>query len=270
MKLPRDVSGPELVKALHKLGYQVDRQRGSHVRVTTRTWDADGHQLTETEHSAAHGAVTHRTAHDHVPVVNHRSRLLSRHERAIGAVRAVGKALSRRTKARAVPGGDDLRTRQAKENQRPVDQGSAASNRIGERCIADRHVEERTVGLDVLQPHAQPCGNGGERPNLVSHEILDIAWRELQLSPTEALWIGKSRMGPHRNAVVASELHRRSHHAGIARVESARHVRGGDVRDQGQIWACGPRDGLADVRVQIDPHRHALCNSCVIPASELT
>jgi predicted RNA binding protein YcfA (HicA-like mRNA interferase family) len=35
MKLPGDVSGPELVKALHKLGYQVDRQRGSHVRMTT-------------------------------------------------------------------------------------------------------------------------------------------------------------------------------------------------------------------------------------------
>lgn len=36
MKLPRDVSGPELVKALRKLGYQPDRQRGSHVRVTTQ------------------------------------------------------------------------------------------------------------------------------------------------------------------------------------------------------------------------------------------
>ena len=36
MKLPRDVSGPELVKALRSLGYQVDRQRGSHIRVTTQ------------------------------------------------------------------------------------------------------------------------------------------------------------------------------------------------------------------------------------------
>ena len=35
MKLPRDVSGPELVKALRKLGYQTTRQRGSHIRVTT-------------------------------------------------------------------------------------------------------------------------------------------------------------------------------------------------------------------------------------------
>ena len=35
MKLPRDVSSPELVKALRVLGYVVDRQKGSHVRVTT-------------------------------------------------------------------------------------------------------------------------------------------------------------------------------------------------------------------------------------------
>ncbi|HEX4264421.1 MAG TPA: type II toxin-antitoxin system HicA family toxin [Verrucomicrobiae bacterium] len=36
MKLPRDLSGPELVKALRKLGYEVTRQKGSHIRVTTR------------------------------------------------------------------------------------------------------------------------------------------------------------------------------------------------------------------------------------------
>jgi predicted RNA binding protein YcfA (HicA-like mRNA interferase family) len=36
MKTPRDVSGAELIKALRVLGYQMDRQRGSHVRVTTQ------------------------------------------------------------------------------------------------------------------------------------------------------------------------------------------------------------------------------------------
>jgi predicted RNA binding protein YcfA (HicA-like mRNA interferase family) len=35
MKVPRDVSGHQLVKALRKIGYQVDRQRGSHMRLTT-------------------------------------------------------------------------------------------------------------------------------------------------------------------------------------------------------------------------------------------
>lgn len=36
MRLPRDVSGPELIKALRVLGYGNLRQRGSHIRVTTQ------------------------------------------------------------------------------------------------------------------------------------------------------------------------------------------------------------------------------------------
>ena len=35
MKLPRDVHGSELVKALRVLGYAVSRQSGSHIIVTT-------------------------------------------------------------------------------------------------------------------------------------------------------------------------------------------------------------------------------------------
>lgn len=37
MKLPRDVSGIDLERALRRLGYRATRQRGSHVRVTTET-----------------------------------------------------------------------------------------------------------------------------------------------------------------------------------------------------------------------------------------
>ena len=36
MKLPRDVSGPDLANALRKLNYTVTRQKGSHIRVTTQ------------------------------------------------------------------------------------------------------------------------------------------------------------------------------------------------------------------------------------------
>ncbi|MDE2753870.1 MAG: type II toxin-antitoxin system HicA family toxin [Gemmatimonadota bacterium] len=36
MKLPRNVSGRRLVAALARLGYEVVRQRGSHVRITTQ------------------------------------------------------------------------------------------------------------------------------------------------------------------------------------------------------------------------------------------
>jgi predicted RNA binding protein YcfA (HicA-like mRNA interferase family) len=35
MRLPRDLSGEQLIKALARLGYQTTRQRGSHIRLTT-------------------------------------------------------------------------------------------------------------------------------------------------------------------------------------------------------------------------------------------
>jgi predicted RNA binding protein YcfA (HicA-like mRNA interferase family) len=43
MKLPRDVSGAQLIKALRVLGYEVSRQRGSHIRVTTQR-DGEHHE----------------------------------------------------------------------------------------------------------------------------------------------------------------------------------------------------------------------------------
>jgi predicted RNA binding protein YcfA (HicA-like mRNA interferase family) len=35
LKLPRDLSGLELARALRKVGYRVTRQTGSHMRLTT-------------------------------------------------------------------------------------------------------------------------------------------------------------------------------------------------------------------------------------------
>ncbi len=37
MKLPRDISGTELVRALKFLGYKEVRQVGSHIRLVTMT-----------------------------------------------------------------------------------------------------------------------------------------------------------------------------------------------------------------------------------------
>lgn len=36
MKLPRNVSARELVKSLGKIGYEVTRQKGSHLRLTCK------------------------------------------------------------------------------------------------------------------------------------------------------------------------------------------------------------------------------------------
>ena len=50
MKLPRDLSGSELAVALAKLGYQVTRQTGSHMRLTTEV--GGQHQITIPDHDA--------------------------------------------------------------------------------------------------------------------------------------------------------------------------------------------------------------------------
>lgn len=48
MKLSRDTSGAKLAKALKALGYQVTRQTGSHMRLTTT--DGGEHHVTVPRH----------------------------------------------------------------------------------------------------------------------------------------------------------------------------------------------------------------------------
>ena len=36
MRIPRDLSGKSLIKKLGKLGYEISRQTGSHIRLTTQ------------------------------------------------------------------------------------------------------------------------------------------------------------------------------------------------------------------------------------------
>jgi len=44
MRLPRDISAADLVKALKPLGYVVTRQKGSHIRITT-VRDGEHHEV---------------------------------------------------------------------------------------------------------------------------------------------------------------------------------------------------------------------------------
>ena len=49
MRLPRDLSGSDLAQVLHKLGYSITRQTGSHLRLTTHQHGE--HHLTIPQHS---------------------------------------------------------------------------------------------------------------------------------------------------------------------------------------------------------------------------
>jgi predicted RNA binding protein YcfA (HicA-like mRNA interferase family) len=48
MRVPRDLSGAELIRRLERLGYSATRQSGSHVRLTTR--EGGEHHITVPYH----------------------------------------------------------------------------------------------------------------------------------------------------------------------------------------------------------------------------
>jgi predicted RNA binding protein YcfA (HicA-like mRNA interferase family) len=49
MKIPRDLSGKDLIKLFKKYGYEVTRQKGSHIRLTKQ--GANEHHITVPDHS---------------------------------------------------------------------------------------------------------------------------------------------------------------------------------------------------------------------------
>jgi predicted RNA binding protein YcfA (HicA-like mRNA interferase family) len=50
MKVPRDLSAGDLAKTLARFGYEVTRQKGSHLRLTTQT--GGEHHVTLPNHSS--------------------------------------------------------------------------------------------------------------------------------------------------------------------------------------------------------------------------
>jgi predicted RNA binding protein YcfA (HicA-like mRNA interferase family) len=49
MRLPRDISGNQLAKHLSSFGYEITRQTGSHIRLTTRK--EGEHHITVPQHN---------------------------------------------------------------------------------------------------------------------------------------------------------------------------------------------------------------------------
>jgi len=56
VRLPRNIDGPQLVKALSVLGYEATRQKGSHIRVTTQR-DGENHEVIPYHHPIKTGTL---------------------------------------------------------------------------------------------------------------------------------------------------------------------------------------------------------------------
>jgi predicted RNA binding protein YcfA (HicA-like mRNA interferase family) len=57
LKLPRDLSGSELARLLRKYGYEITRQSGSHVRLTSNRMGSEHHITIPTHQSLKIGTL---------------------------------------------------------------------------------------------------------------------------------------------------------------------------------------------------------------------
>jgi len=68
VKIPRDINGAQLVKALRGLGYAVVRQDGSHIRLTS-TQNGQHHVTEPLTHASRH-TLKHLESHCRAPQIN--------------------------------------------------------------------------------------------------------------------------------------------------------------------------------------------------------
>ena len=104
--------------------------------------------------------------------------------------------------------------------------------------------------LDVVDPHAEPIGHGGERAELIDAERDEFAVVEFQFPTAEVLAVGVARMRADGDAMLVGERERPGDLPRPTRMQPAADIRGRDERHQLGIKA-GP---LAQVRVEVDLH----------------
>ena len=104
-------------------------------------------------------------------------RLGARSQRAVRLVGAIGKDLRRHAKTGGAPCLQQFGAGKAKQHQRSVEGGDRPGDGRREHGVADGHVEQRAMRLDVLERDAVGGGNAGDGGNLVEHEVLGLVRR---------------------------------------------------------------------------------------------
>lgn len=58
MKVPRDLSGLEFAKLLHRYGYEIERQKGSHLQLTSNAQGSQHHVTVPAHKTLKTGTLT--------------------------------------------------------------------------------------------------------------------------------------------------------------------------------------------------------------------
>jgi len=177
-----------------------------------------------------------------------RARFGSRHERPIGTIGAIGERLARASETSGSSGGDELRSREPKQDERRVYGRGRARHGVGDGTISSGHMVQSSVWLDVLEPNALSGRNLNQRTHLGGDEHFNFGGRQSEVTPPESRPIGERRVSADGDSVRMRETDGGLHQLQIARVTST-----GDIgrRYERHHLRVIP-DAFANVGVQID------------------
>jgi hypothetical protein len=97
-------------------------------------------------------------------------------------------------------GTSQFRVGRAKQDNLAVEGRHCSSDRGRQVSVADGHVEQRAVWLDVLEPHTFRRRHTRNRRDLIEHEIFDVVRIQVHIATTETDEIRKAGMRTNGNA----------------------------------------------------------------------
>ena len=215
---------------------------------------------------AAHHAVGHhpdRALGDLRFVMNHRAGLAPGYQGAVVRVRTVGDPHDGNLKA-GRPRGRGQFPVLSQHDQRPVERHHGLDHRGRIVGPGGHQVAETAMRRDMPHPSAMRGSKGLQCADLVKHVGTNLVGRQVHRTPAEPGEVGKTRVGTHRDATLYARGNGRVHDARVARVETARDVRGGqDVQQRVVVAHPVGAEPLTEISDEIDPVRHFLPPECV-------
>jgi hypothetical protein len=182
-------------------------------------------------------------------IINHRTRLGARNQRAVGSIGTVRKRLSSRRQPCGLSCRNQLGIWEPEQEERAVDGEYGSGNRIGYSAVSNSHVIERTVRLDVLQANALLGGDASEGVYLAHDQVGNLGRWQLHFPTSEMLTVRKAGVGADGNAMLARQVYRFTHAGSAACVPSTGDVGGSNTPHQCRILPAF----LPYISIEVDP-----------------
>ncbi|KAG0764662.1 hypothetical protein G6F22_018179 [Rhizopus arrhizus] len=185
--------------------------------------------------------------------MQHGALLAAGNQCALRGIGPVGEGLGHHAQAALSRQREQGRTGQADQRQRRVDLKDGGDDVVALARVMRNGVVQRAMRLDVADLRARGRRQALERTDLIDDIRHQIGAGHVHVAPAETCQVRVGHVRAHRDAVGCSAFQRGQNTGGVARMETASHVRAGDQPQHCGVVAHGPgAQAFTQVAVQIN------------------